>query len=111
MVQTNSSTPVQMQSPKVVGVLVFDGVEVLDFAGPYEVLTTARDEHGVEYLRVVVVGTAGEVRARGGLRLRPEVTLDTCPPLDVLVVPGGPGADDRTEIQDTAILPFLRDIA
>jgi transcriptional regulator GlxA family with amidase domain len=95
----------------VVGILVFDEVEVLDFAGPYEVLSATHDQEGRPYVRVVVIGTDEEVRCRGGLRIRPDVTLDACPPLDALVVPGGPGADERTRVQDEAILPFLRRIA
>jgi transcriptional regulator GlxA family with amidase domain len=95
----------------VVGILVFDDVEVLDFAGPYEVLSATQDPAGRPYVRVVVVGTGPEIRCRGGLRIRPAVTLDSCPPLDALVVPGGPGADERTPVQEEAILPFLRRVA
>jgi transcriptional regulator GlxA family with amidase domain len=95
----------------VVGILVFDDVEVLDFAGPYEVLSASHDPAGRPYVRVVVVGTGPEVRCRGGLRIRPDVTLADCPALETLIVPGGPGADDRTAAQDEAILPFLRRVA
>jgi transcriptional regulator GlxA family with amidase domain len=103
--------PVAPDRPPVVGILVFDDVEVLDFAGPYEVLSATNDLAGRPYVKVVVVGTGPEVRCRGGLRIRPEVTLAACPPLDALVVPGGPGADERTTVQDEAILPFLRRVA
>jgi transcriptional regulator GlxA family with amidase domain len=95
----------------VVGILVFDDVEVLDFAGPYEVLSATHDPAGEPYVRVFVVGAASDVACRGGLRIRPDVTLDACPPLDALIVPGGPGADERTPVQDEAILPFLRRIS
>jgi transcriptional regulator GlxA family with amidase domain len=101
----------ELADQPVVGILVFDDVEVLDFAGPYEVLSATHDPAGRPYLRVVVVGTGPEIRCRGGLRIRPDVTLAECPPLETLVVPGGPGADDRTPVQDEAILPFLRRVA
>jgi transcriptional regulator GlxA family with amidase domain len=91
-----------------VGILLFDEVEVLDFAGPYEVCSGTRDPAGDPYLDVVTVGPGPEVRCRGGLRVRPDHTLDDCPPLDVLIVPGGPGADERTPLQDDRILPFIR---
>jgi transcriptional regulator GlxA family with amidase domain len=103
--------PVAPARLPLVGILVFDEVEVLDFAGPYEVLSTTHDPGGRSYVKVVVVGTGPEVRCRGGLRVHTDVALDACPPLDALVVPGGPGADERTSIQDEAILPFLRRIA
>ena len=91
-----------------VGILLFDDVEVLDFAGPYEVCSGTRDPEGDPYVNVVTVGPAPEVRCRGGVRVRPDHGVDDCPPLDTLVVPGGPGADDRTPLQDALILPFLR---
>ena len=80
-----------------VGILIFDEVELLDMAGPYEVFTTAARVHG----RSATAGTpplfqvftlARErqpVRARAGLRLQPDFTLQDHPPLDCALVPGG----------------------
>jgi transcriptional regulator GlxA family with amidase domain len=94
-----------------VGILLFDDVEVLDFAGPYEVCSGTLDPSGNPYVRVTTVGTAPEIRCRGGLRVRPDHQLADTPPLDALIVPGGPSADDRTPEQDRLILPFLRERA
>ena len=93
------------------GILLFDEVEVLDFAGPYEVCSGTSDPSGRPYVRVVTVGTPDLIRCRGGLRVRPDHSIEECPPLDALIVPGGPGADERTPIQDALILPFLRERA
>ncbi len=99
-------------SPRpLVGILLFDDVEVLDFAGPYEVCNGTRDPSGHPYVDVVTVGPHGEIRCRGGLRVRPHHTFEDCPPLDALIVPGGPGADERTPVQDELLLPFLRERA
>ena len=94
-----------------VGILLYDDVEVLDFAGPYEVCSGTVDDDGAPYTRVVTVGAAATVRCRGGLRVQPDHTLDDCPALDALIVPGGPSADERTPEQERTILPFLRDRA
>ena len=91
------------------GILLFDDVEVLDFAGPYEVCSGTRDPSGQPYVDVVTLGTAREVTCRGGLRVHPDHLIDDCPTLDALIVPGGPGADERTPVQDELILPFLRE--
>jgi transcriptional regulator GlxA family with amidase domain len=79
-----------------VGILVFDSAEVLDFAGPYEVFTTASRVHRriapttPEIFRVCTIGATGaSVRARAGLLVQPDFTFDDHPPLDVLIVPGG----------------------
>jgi transcriptional regulator GlxA family with amidase domain len=92
-----------------VGILLFDDVEVLDFAGPYEVFSGTEGPNGEPYVTVVTIGPTEEVTARGGLRIRPTHLLADCPPLDALVVPGGPGADLPTAVQRDRLLPFLRE--
>ena len=80
-----------------VGILVFDEVEVLDFCGPFEAFSVARldedrrREEPSPYEVVLVAQTGGIVVAMGGLKVMPDHTLEDCPPLDVLVVPGGWG--------------------
>jgi transcriptional regulator GlxA family with amidase domain len=94
-----------------VGILLFDDVEVLDFAGPYEVFSGTHTLEGEAYVDVVTIGPVDEVVGNGGLRVRPTYNVAYCPALDALVVPGGPGADVRTPVQDELLLPFLRDRA
>jgi transcriptional regulator GlxA family with amidase domain len=92
-----------------VGILVFDGVEVLDFCGPFEVFSVVRlvEERRREDpspFEVILVAERPEVvTATGGLKVMPDVSLAACPPLDVLVVPGGWGT--RREIGN----PVLRE--
>ena len=95
-------------SRPLVGILLFDDVEVLDFAGPYEVCSGTSDPSGHPYVDIVTLGPRSEISCHGGLRVRPDHTIEDCPPLDALIVPGGPGADERTPVQDELILPFLR---
>jgi transcriptional regulator GlxA family with amidase domain len=94
-----------------VGILLFDGVEVLDFAGPYEVFSGTEGPDGQPFVTVVTIGPTEEVTAQGGLRIRPTHLLAACPPLDALIVPGGPGADLPTPVQRDHLLPFLRERA
>lgn len=76
-----------------VGILLFDDVEVLDFAGPYEVLSVTQDEQKDKPFNVVTISETGkEIRARNGLRVTPDFSFETHPPLDTLIVPGGYGA-------------------
>ena len=87
-----------------IGVLVFDGAEELDVAGPWEVLTASAallERAGVPPDQVLLVAQGLEpVRCRKGMRLLPDVTFADHPPLDVVVVPGGEGtllaSADRT---------------
>jgi transcriptional regulator GlxA family with amidase domain len=92
-----------------VGILVFDGVEVLDFCGPFEVFSVVRlvEERRREDpspFEVILVAERPEVvTATGGLKVTPDVSLADSPSLDVLVVPGGWGT--RREIGN----PVLRE--
>lgn len=73
------------------GILVFENVEVLDFAGPFEALSVAAGQSAGR-LVVETVGLGPEVVCRGGLAVRPARLVSEDPTYDLLVVPGGPGA-------------------
>jgi transcriptional regulator GlxA family with amidase domain len=103
-----TGSPEGVRTPRVVGILLFDDIEVLDFAGPYEVCSGTRAPDGRPYVDVVTIGTGPIVTCRGGLRVQPDHGLTDHPPIDALIVPGGPGADRRTPDQDELIVPFLR---
>ncbi|HVM09678.1 MAG TPA: DJ-1/PfpI family protein [Acidimicrobiales bacterium] len=86
-----------------IGIVLFDGAEELDWAGPWEVLTCARREGDVV---LTVAERAEPIRCAKGLRVLADRTFDDCPPLDVIVVPGGKGT--RTEMSNPSMLDFLR---
>ncbi len=100
---------------KRVGILIFRDVEVLDFCGPFEVFSVTRlnEERRREESSPFEVRLVAErpepIVATGGLRVTPDVTLETCPPLDVLVVPGGWGT--RTEINNQPLLTWIAERA
>ncbi len=94
----------------VVGILVFDDVEVLDFCGPFEVFSVARPVggHDDEFKLFTVVIVAEEdriVTCRGGLLVKPHATIENHPPLDILVVPGGQGT--RRERHNHRLLDWI----
>ncbi|MBW8483097.1 DJ-1/PfpI family protein [Actinomadura parmotrematis] len=73
------------------GLLVFDGAEELDFAGPWEVFTASSMLRGDADTALLLAEAPGPVRCAKGLRVLPDRTLDDHPPLDVVLVPGGRG--------------------
>lgn len=98
---------------KRIGIIIFDGVEVLDFCGPFEVFSAVRrnEERRRETTSPFEVLLVAEhdhpVRATGGMRVLPDATFDECPKLDILCVPGGWGT--RREVANEAMLKFLRE--
>jgi cyclohexyl-isocyanide hydratase len=83
------------------GLLVFPNLTQLDLTGPYEVLARLP---GAETL--LLWKSLEPVRSEHGLTFLPMTTLASCPPLDLILVPGGAGINPLLE--DTDVLAFLR---
>jgi len=100
---------------KAVGILIFPDVEVLDFAGPFEVfsvtrLNEERRRSDTSPFHVFLLAeTAEPVVTTGGMRVLPEFTIENCPPLEVLVLPGGWGT--REQVNNTRMIQWIRDRA
>jgi transcriptional regulator GlxA family with amidase domain len=94
-----------------VGILVFPEVEVLDFCGPFEVFSVTRlneerrREEPSPYEVILIAERKETVVATGGLKVVPDDSLDDCPPLDVLVVPGGWGT--RREMTNDRLITWI----
>jgi transcriptional regulator GlxA family with amidase domain len=87
------------------GILLFDDAEELDFAGPWEVFTSAaRKEDGDRV--VTIAQTARPVRCAKGLRVIPDHGFADAPELDIVLVPGGQGT--RREVDNPALIDWLR---
>jgi len=87
-----------------IGFIIFPRMDQIDFTGPFEVLSRIPGA-AVHVLWKEKV----PVRDIQGLILTPERTFSEDLPLDVLVVPGGPGQEELME--DEAVLSFIRDKA
>jgi transcriptional regulator GlxA family with amidase domain len=92
---------------KHVAILVFDDVQILDFAGPFEVFAVTDElrAHG-EFHVFTVSELRATIRARNGLKIVPDFTLENCPPAQVLVIPGGQGT--RSLLNRQLLLEWVR---
>lgn len=84
-----------------IGFLVFPNITQLDMTGPHEVF--ARLPGSEIHL---IWKSLEPITAQGGLGLMPTMTLDACPQLDLVCVPGGPGMNAL--LTDDAVLAFLK---
>jgi cyclohexyl-isocyanide hydratase len=87
-----------------IGLLLFPGITQLDLAGPYEVFS--RTLGAAVHL---LWKDTQPSRSEWGLELRPDTRFEECPALDVLCVPGGPGAFDL--LNDEFVVNAIRSIA
>jgi cyclohexyl-isocyanide hydratase len=87
-----------------IGFLLFPGMTQLDLTGPYEVLARLP---GAEIH--LAWKDLAPVRSDRGLAILPTDAFESCPPLDLICVPGGPGINDL--LTDEPVLDFIRDQA
>jgi transcriptional regulator GlxA family with amidase domain len=99
--------------PLLVGILIFDQVELLDVAGPFEVFSVTRltekekeGEWSPSPFKVILIAEKLEqISTIGGLRLIPDVSFDNCPKLDLFIVPGGWGT--RKEVNNFNLVNWI----
>ncbi|RXK85736.1 DJ-1/PfpI family protein [Filimonas effusa] len=99
---THYSKPIE------VGIFIFDEVEVLDFAGPFEVLSLAA-ENGAKCFHVCTIAVNNaRVVARNGLQVLPDYSFDDEKHMDILIVPGGHGA--QRERKNSAVIEWIKKV-
>lgn len=93
---------------KNVAILLFDEVEVLDFAGPFEIFSVTGQRSGGEppFNVYTVAENPGTVSARNNLFVTPHYTLENCPPPDIFLIPGGFGS--RAVMRNSVVLEWVQ---
>lgn len=83
-----------------VGILIFDGVQIIDYTGPYEVFGQAG------YNTFTVAKDRKAITTAMGMSVNPNYEFGNCPELDIMVIPGGDVHDVET---DGAVSKWIRD--
>jgi transcriptional regulator GlxA family with amidase domain len=94
-----------MASQKTVGVLLFEGFELLDVFGPLEAWGMHAEISGACGI-VMAAEKAGALKSAQGPHAMADYALADCPPLDVILVPGGVGT--RRQVNNVALMEWLR---
>ena len=90
-----------------VGILIFDEVEVLDFAGPFEVFSITTDNNEAKLFNVSIIAENNRIiNARNGLKVLPDYSLQDAKEIDVLIIPGGFGAE-TVEFKNKVLLEWI----
>jgi transcriptional regulator GlxA family with amidase domain len=92
---------------KRLGIYIFHGAEVIDWAGPVGVFAVARRLE--PELDVFLIGDSpGPVMATGNLSVTPRYSLDQQPDMDAFLIPGGIGS--RVEMHNGRLLDFVKSL-
>ena len=96
-----------------VGFVIFPGITQLDFTGPFEVLSRLGTPPSIsapskfpQSRTHVIAKTMLPVSSDRGLGIMPTCTFESCPPLDLICVPGGPGVVEA--LADVETVDFIR---
>jgi len=97
-------------SPKKIGILIFDGVEELDFVGPFEVFGMSNEVFGLQGKAVpdelILISEDGQpIVGAKGMKFIPDASINDINALDVLLIPGGQGT--RREMTNKALLEWV----
>ncbi|PYE40790.1 DJ-1/PfpI family protein [Psychrobacter fozii] len=97
-----------MTLKRTVGILLFNEVEVLDFAGPFEVFSLAENADNNKYFDVIIIAeNQAPISARNGLQVIPDYNFTNHPDIDVLIIPGGYGAE-KIEIHNKVVIDWIK---
>ena len=96
---------------RLVGIYLFDDVEILDFAGPLEVFFTASrvksrlEPNTPKLFEVITLAEKDQmIDARGGLTIQPKFTISNHPEIDILIIPGG---IVTAELENRALIDWI----
>ncbi|WP_420974543.1 DJ-1/PfpI family protein [Bacillus thuringiensis] len=90
-----------------VGIFLFNEVEVLDFAGPFEVFSVTEVNEEKPFTVYTVSENGEMITARNGLKVQPDYSIENLPPVDILIIPGGLGAR-KYEIKNEIVIKWIR---
>ncbi len=95
---------------KTISLLIFDDVEVMDFAGPFEVFSVTNELHDYEYFDIKVVAkNKVPVISKNRLSINPDLSISDIKESDILIIPGGDGT--RLVLEDSEVLNWIHIIS
>ncbi|MCM3363840.1 DJ-1/PfpI family protein [Niallia sp. Sow4_A1] len=94
---------------RIVGILIFNEVEVLDVAGPFEVFSLAGGENKLFHVHTISE-KGGTIIARNGLKIEADFSFENHPDLDILILPGGYGAEE-IEMHNPVVINWIKEQA
>jgi putative intracellular protease/amidase len=93
-------------APRNLVIFIFDGVQIIDYAGPFEVLGQAHDGDQNLFNIYTVAEKAGPITTNMGMTVVPKYTFNTMPQTDVLLLPGG---DTRRPLANPKVIKWVQD--
>jgi putative intracellular protease/amidase len=107
---SKESEPQAKPATKNLAILIFNGVQIIDYAGPYEVFGHAWDEEKDQALFNIytIAEKPDPITTWMGMTVVPKYTFDNAPKPDIILLPGG---NTSLELKNAKLLGWVRDRA
>jgi putative intracellular protease/amidase len=86
---TKAESDRRAASRRDVAILLFEGVQIIDYTGPYEVFGHVGTPDGPAFRTYTVAEKAGPITTAMGMSVNPRYTFANAPKPDILILPGG----------------------
>ena len=91
-----------------IGILIFNDIELLDFAGPYEVFSVTNELNNYNLCKTFTIEEQNRtIESVNGLKIIPDYSFKNCPKIDILVIPGGVGT--KALLEQQKVLKWVRE--
>ena len=92
--------------PRNLAILIFDGVQIIDYTGPYETFGHTYSNDGEPFNIYTVSEKTNAITTAMGMSVNPKYNFETAPRPDVLLVPGG---DVRAQVDSPTVIKWIQD--
>lgn len=89
-------------------ILIFDGVQIIDYTGPYETFGHVHDKDGPAFNIYTVSEKTAPITTAMGMSVNPKYSFENAPPPDVMLIPGG---DVQGQLANPATIRWLQEKA
>src|SRR3712207_3812828 len=96
----------QRSGPRNLAILIFDGVQIIDYTGPYETFGHVHIGDGHAFNIYTVSEKTNPITTAMGMSVNPKYGFDNAPEPDVLLVPGG---NIQGALDNPAVIKWVRD--
>ncbi len=102
-----ATTPAKAKKPpRNLAILIFDGVQIIDYTGPYETFGHTYSNDGEAFNIYTVSEKTNAITTAMGMSVNPKYSFETAPKPDVLLVPGG---DVRAQVDSPTVIKWVQD--
>jgi putative intracellular protease/amidase len=95
-------------APRNLAILIFDGVQIIDYTGPYETFGHVHTDDGHAFNIYTVSEKTAPITTSMGMSVNPKYSFEDAPKPDVLLIPGG---DVRGQVSNPAVIKWVQERA